>query len=347
MAPKILATPHAKHYTLGLYNALSRLGVEVSLVTLQQRYAVAARQYVAPRIPAPRSRALAQHILLAFLSHFHDVVHVNSSGEGGAARSYDKLVVTQHGCPDPNAVEESLRWFYEKEERALLSLYEIGVPIVTISNFSAEEMRTTLGVKVAKVIYHGLLKSFKSGKKRSFKQKHVILWVSRFIRFKEPFILLSAIKKLKENHSFTLVMLGDGPLKEQLQRYVRLHGLEKVVIFQEKIPFEHMPFVYRRATIYVHTCSREAFGLSVLEAMGSGLPVVVPDSGGAAEVAADAGLKFKPGDAEDLADKLLAVMQDPELYERLSAKSIERASAFSWEKAAKDYLELYKKVGGW
>jgi glycosyltransferase involved in cell wall biosynthesis len=80
--------------------------------------------------------------------------------------------------------------------------------------------------------------------------------------------------------------------------------------------------------------------------MGSGLPVVVPNSGGAAEVAADAGLKFRARDAEDLADKLLAVMRDPELYERLSMKSIERAKAFSWEKAAERYLQLYKKVGG-
>ena len=152
---------------------------------------------------------------------------------------------------------------------------------------------------------------------------------------------------LKGKLDFTLIIRGEGPLRNTMYKYLKSHGLEKSVVFLERVPFEHLPLLYRRATVYVHTCSREPFGLSVLEAMGSGLPVVVPDSGGAAEVAADAGLKFKPGDAEDLADKLLAVMQDPELYERLSAKSIERASAFSWEKAAEDYLELYKKVGGW
>jgi glycosyltransferase involved in cell wall biosynthesis len=344
---KILATPHVEHYTLGLYNSLPHLGVKVSLVTLQRKYPVAARQYVAPRVPVPRGRTLAQHAFLTLLARFYDVVHTNNSSEGAATYAYDKLLVTQHGCPDPNAVEENVRWFYKKEKENLIHLYEIGVPIVTISYFSEKEIREKIGVKVTKVIYHGLLDIFKNTKYRSFRQQHIILWISRLIQFKEPFVLLKAVKMLKGKLDFTLIIRGEGPLRNTMYKYLKSHGLEKSVVFLERVPFEHLPLLYRRATVYVHTCSREPFGLSVLEAMGSGLPVVVPDSGGAAEVAADAGLKFKPGDAEDLADKLLAVMQDPELYERLSAKSIERASAFSWEKAAEDYLELYKKVGGW
>lgn len=343
---RALATPHVEHYTLGLYNTLSRLGVEISLVTLQRRYAVAARQYMAPRVPVPRGRTLAQHALLALLARFHDVVHVNSSSEGVAARAYDKLLVAQHGCPDPNAVEENLSWFYEKEENALLSLYELGVPIVTISYFSAKEMRERLGVKVSRVIYHGLLGIFRSEKSRSFKQRHTVLWISRFTYFKEPFVLLKAVRELEGKLDFILIMRGEGSLKDSIRKYIRSHDLERTVFFQERVPFERLPLIYRKATVYVHTCSREPFGLSVLEAMGSGLPVIVPDSGGAAEVTADAGLKFRAGDADDLADKLLAVMQDPEFYERLSMKSIERAKAFSWEKAAERYLELYKKVGG-
>jgi len=342
---RALVTPHVEHYTTGLYNTLSRLGVEITLVTLQRKYAVAARQYMAPRVPAPRGRALAQHVLLAFLARFHDVVHVNSSSEGIAARAYDKLLVTQHGCPDPNAVEDNLRWFYEKEEKSLLSLYEIGVPIVTISHFSAKEMREKLGVKVSGVVYHGLLEIFRSGKPKSFKQQHTVLWISRFTRFKEPFVLLKAVKKLRRKLDFTLIMRGEGPLKEPICKYIKTYNLEKMVVFQERVPFKRLPLIYREATIFVHTCSREPFGLSVLEAMGSGLPVIVPDSGGAAEVAADAGLKFRAGDSEDLADKLLAVMQDPELYERLSMKSIKRAKSFSWERAAKYYLEFFEKVG--
>jgi glycosyltransferase involved in cell wall biosynthesis len=343
---KVLATPHVEHYTLGLYNSLSHLNVEISLVTLQRKYAVAAHQYVAPRVPVPRNRTFAQHALLMLLAQFHEVVHVNSSSEGLATRSYDKLLVTQHGCPDPSAVEESVQWLYEKEKKNLLRLYEIGVPIITISYFSAKEIREKLGAKVSGVIYHGLLDIFRSEKHRKFKHQHAILWVSRFTHFKEPFVLLKAIRELREKNNFILIMRGEGPLRDSIRKYIRTYGLEKSIIFQERVPFERLPLVYRKATVYVHTCSREPFGLSVLEAMGSGLPVVVPNSGGAAEVAADAGLKFRARDAEDLADKLLAVMRDPELYERLSMKSIERAKAFSWEKAAERYLQLYKKVGG-
>lgn len=341
-----MTTPHVEHYTLGLLNALARLGVEVSLVALQRRYRVPARQYVAPRVPIPRSRALLQHALLAALAPLYDVVHANNSSEGVAARAYDKLLVTQHGCPDPGAVEESLRWYYEKEARNLVRLYEMGVPVVAISEFSAREMREKLGVKAVRVVHHGLLESFLAERPRAFKTPHRLLWVSRFTRAKEPLVLLEAAAKLVGKSEFTIVMKGEGPLKAPVCRLVKLRGMEKHFTFPRTLPFERVPLLYRGATVYVHTCSREAFGFSVLEAMGSGLPVVVPDSGGAAEVVGDAGLKFKAGDSDDLADKLLAVMQDPDLYERLSRRSLERARTFTWEKAARAYIELYERVGG-
>ncbi len=340
---KILTTPHVEHYTLGLVEALLGLGVKVTLVTIQRRYGVAARHYPVPRVPVPRRREWLQHAALAALAPFHDVVHANNSSEGVASRAYDHLLVTQHGCPDPAAVEEGLRWFYEREVRSLLSLHEIGVPIVTISYFSASEMREKLGVKVTRVIHHGLLSMFRRERARAFRAPHTVLWVSRLVPFKEPFVLLRAVDRIKGEAAFRVIISGDGPLREHVLSFAERRNLGGRLTLL-KVPFHRMPLVYGEATIYVHTCSREAFGFSVLEAMGSGLPVVVPDAGGAAEVTGDAGVKFRAGDSDDLADKLLAVMQDPELYEKLSRRSLERARAFDWSAAARSYLELYEKV---
>jgi len=80
--------------------------------------------------------------------------------------------------------------------------------------------------------------------------------------------------------------------------------------------------------------------------MGMGLPVIVPNSGGAKEVADSAGITFEPGDYQDLAEKILEILTNPEMYYTYSKKSIERSKFFSWEKAAKEYLEIYKKVRG-
>ena len=78
--------------------------------------------------------------------------------------------------------------------------------------------------------------------------------------------------------------------------------------------------------------------------MASGLPVIVPRSGGAYEVARNAALTFEPGDSDDLAEKLQALMDDPGLYEKMSEKSIQRVGEFTWSEAAEKYLDFFERV---
>ncbi|MEM2513775.1 MAG: glycosyltransferase family 4 protein [Candidatus Bathyarchaeia archaeon] len=272
-----------------------------------------------------------------------DVIHVNSSQEGIFVGNFEKTLVTEHGWPDPRLVESSERKYYERERNALLQLYEIGVPIVTISNYSAEMLHNIYGVKVSRVIYHGLLKNFLSNRPRKMPRKHRVLWVSRLVSIKEPFILLEALKKISDKAELKTVIKGSGPLHGIIKKYIENYNLKSSVsVFSEIIPFREMPKIYSSCSIFIHTCSHEPFGLAVLEAMGSALPVLVPDRGGAPEVAGNAAFKFRAGDPDDLCEKLLNLMDDEELYEKLSEKSLERAREFSWQRAAKEYFAIYK-----
>jgi len=72
-----------------------------------------------------------------------------------------------------------------------------------------------------------------------------------------------------------------------------------------------LPKLYESSSILVHTSSYEPFGFCVLEAMGMGLPVIVPKCGGAYEIAGSATIGFKPHDAMDLAEKLLHASEIP------------------------------------
>ncbi|MHB9302350.1 glycosyltransferase family 4 protein [Thermofilum pendens] len=341
---KVLLTPHVEHYTVGLAGELSRR-IKVELLAFA-RYPVSARQMVVPRLPVPGHRDLLYKYALKALARRYDVVHVNTASHGALLGPRDNLLLTEHGWPEPELVEREQRRFYEKERESLLQLYEAGVPVVTISNFSARMLRERLGVKATAVVYHGVLDTFRRNKPLEPPIHHVVLWNSRLVGFKEPFTFLEAIRLVKGKASFEAVIRGDGPLKREVEGYLRRHGLEDTVRFAERIPFEKLPQLYRSATIFIHTCSKEPFGLAVLEAMASGLPVIVPDAGGAAEVAGDAGLKFRPGDSEDLAEKLLVLLTDQQLYETFSARSIERSAFFTWEKAASTYLDLYRKISG-
>jgi glycosyltransferase involved in cell wall biosynthesis len=339
---RVLATPHIEHYTIGLYGEVSKY-VPVILLTFK-KYNLNIKQIVSPRIPIPRKRTLARDILLKILAMKYEIIHVNNSTEGTLIPAKDRLIVTEHGFPDPSVAEKEIRWFYEKEQRNLIRLYEIGVPIVTISNYAAKQLYENLGVKVKAVVYHGVLEMFRADAPKKFPERHKILWVSRLVGPKEPFVLLDAIKKIKNFNNFEVYIRGDGPLKNQIRKFIRCSNIEKLISTVPPLPFNKIPDLYKRSTIFVHTCSREPFGLSLLEAMASGLPVIIPDKGGACEIADDAALKFKAGDPSDLADKILALMLDSELYENLSRKSLERSDFFSWKKAAGEYLELYEKI---
>ena len=111
-----------------------------------------------------------------------------------------------------------------------------------------------------------------------------------------------------------------------------------------RIPFKKLPEIFHTSSIYVHTAPTEPFGLAIVEAMASSLPVIVPSAGGADEVAGYAGLRFQPDNPEDLAEKIITLMDDRDEYCRQSELSYKRSKEFSWEKASVKYCEIYQKL---
>jgi len=127
-------------------------------------------------------------------------------------------------------------------------------------------LRKTYGIKVRAIIYHGLLENFISKMPRRYPRKHRILWVSRLVSFKEPFVFLEALLKIRDKSKFKATIIG-GPLKVSIENYVYRNRLSDIILIQNKIPFRDMPRLYRSHTIFVHTCSHESFGLAVLGSM--------------------------------------------------------------------------------
>lgn len=339
---KVLFTPHIEHYTIGLSQELAK-HVNLTLLSTKQ-FNTKAKQIVIPDLSIPHVKGLIKWIYCKVFSHtVYDVIHVNSSQEGLFVGKFDKLIVTEHAYPNLQLVHEFERKYYIKEREAILRLHKVGIPIITISNYNAKMLQRTCGIKVYKVIYHGLLRRFLADKPKSPKVRQKILWVSRLVPEKEPMVFLEALTRIRGKIDFKAIIGGDGPLANAMTNFVHTKGLEDKVIFKGKIPFEKLPELYGSSTISVHTSSHEAFGMAVLEAMRSSLPVIVPKSGGAYEVAESAALTFNPHDPVDLAEKILTLAYDASLYETISRKCLEKAKEFTWEKAAKDYLKVYEK----
>ena len=123
-----------------------------------------------------------------------------------------------------------------------------------------------------------------------------------------------------------------------LEARIRERGLEGQVRMVGLAGREEVARALARARVYVVTSVLETFGLTVLEAMGAGVPVVASNATCLPEVCGDAALYCDPRDPDDIAHKLHRVTSDLELQLDLQQRGLARVQHFSWERSAEEYL---------
>jgi len=136
---------------------------------------------------------------------------------------------------------------------------------------------------------------------------------------------------------------GNERVFPDLGSAIRRLGLEQRVILTGKVPAEDVLPLHQGATVYCTPSSYEGFGLTPLDAMACGIPVIAANRTSLPEVVADAGLLVEP--APDLvAAALTRVLTDDLLAGRLRNRSLDRAAHFSWELTAEATLRAYQEA---
>ena len=170
--------------------------------------------------------------------------------------------------------------------------------------------------------------------------KPVLLFVGRLINHKDLDVLAAADKILKaRGHDYKLVLLGDGPMRPDLE---------------EMLPDAHMPgFVhgeelarwYASADIFVFPSSTETFGNVILESFASGVPAVGVAAGGVGDIINHErdGLIAKPHDAEDFAAQLERLLVDTDFAKGMGGRARLTAQNYSWQKINSRLLDDYRE----
>jgi glycosyltransferase involved in cell wall biosynthesis len=158
--------------------------------------------------------------------------------------------------------------------------------------------------------------------------------------------LVEALSRLRrDDPRLGLVVVGaKGWMTGQFFARVQELGLQEAVLLPGYVPDEDLPAVFRAATVYVMASLYEGAGLPVLEAMACGAPVVSSRESSMPELGADVAHYFNPYDVQQMTDVIGLVLNDHGLRAQMAAAGPERAARFSWQRAARETLAVYRRV---
>jgi glycosyltransferase involved in cell wall biosynthesis len=234
---------------------------------------------------------------------------------------------------------------------------EAATRIIAVSNFTKKTLMEKYNIDGSRisVINQGCDEAFavedraamENVKKKYGLPERFLLYTAATWPHKNHINLIRGMKMLKEKHGFSDKLILTGcPVEGHDKLIVEIDalGLSEDVRFIGHIPYEELPALFRLATLMVFPSLFEGFGVPVIEAMKAGLPVACSNVASLPEVGGDAVLYFDPESPEDISKKVMTLIEDKGMREKLVEKGIMRASQFTWEKNAVETLKVYKEV---
>lgn len=172
-----------------------------------------------------------------------------------------------------------------------------------------------------------------------------IMYVGRPQPHKNLKRLVRAYSDVQLTHpQLKLVLVGKLDANYQLlKKYARRQDISGVV-FSDFVSEGQLRWLYENAKVYVFPSLSEGFGLPGLEALVHGLPLVSSRATCLPEIYQDAALYFDPGSTSDIAEKIKLVLEDKELAAKLRQKGPRLAAQYSWQRMAKQTLEIYEET---
>lgn len=202
-----------------------------------------------------------------------------------------------------------------------------GIDLERFQNLSREEARNKLQIKADDkiIIFVGSLRPVKGVK--------YLIKAMKIVRQKEP--------------NARLILIGNGEEKQDLIKLTGDLNLGNLITFVGEIPNEKVPEYMAASNVFVLPSLSEGFPLVSLEAMACGLPIVVSRVCGLPEIVEDGknGFLVESGNPEQIAEKVLLLLEDDELRERMSRNNKEKVKDYTWEGVIGRLERIYEAIG--
>jgi glycosyltransferase involved in cell wall biosynthesis len=199
-----------------------------------------------------------------------------------------------------------------------------------------------------KIIYPGLSSVFNEPQKQTKNLQlpdNYILFLGALEPRKNVLGVISAFEQIFNYLPlpYSLVIAGaPGWKNKDIFEKIEKSPLKQKITFIGYVKNEDKPELYRRAAVFVYPSFYEGFGFPVLEAMQSGLPVITSNRSSLPEIVNDSAWLTEPNKPAQIAEGLSEILNNPTIKEVLIQKSIKQATHFTWNKAAREFLEILK-----
>jgi len=174
-----------------------------------------------------------------------------------------------------------------------------------------------------------------------------LVYVGRLSYEKSVDVVLEAFSKvLKDSPKSTLLIGGDGPDRQRLEKLADDLGIKEKVLFKGFLRGQDWLEAFQSADVFITASKSENMPLTILEAMSAGLPVVAVGEKGVAEIvlSGESGFLSKADDSDDLAKNVLKFKNDKKLKEKMTTTARKLAFKYSYEKIGKNLSDVYSKL---
>jgi len=217
--------------------------------------------------------------------------------------------------------------------------------VIAVSNFTKNQILQHYEVNPDKIrVVHNAVDHNNTPVFNITKYDKIVLFLGRITLQKGPeYFLFAAKKVLEHDPNVKFIIAGSGDMEAFIIEKTAELGISKNVLFAGFLQGQDVDKAYKMADLYVMPSVSEPFGITALESIRNGTPVLISNQSGVSEVIKHC-LKADFWDVDDIASKILAALRYEPLHATLREQSSLEIKKFNWDKVADKCIDIYEKL---